>query len=269
MKKPLEKTKSARVPAPRNSPLAQVRDKREFVRVAGLSAVTALFARAPQRVERLFYEERMKGEVGSFCAELAKSRKPYRMVPSEELAKVAGTQMHGGIVAVATEPQIHLFDAVQAKTWAASGKSILILDGIGNPHNFGAIIRTAAFFGISRIVFSDHPAQASVSDASYRVAEGGMEYVELYRAKKLAPMLKVLSEAYRVMAAVPGEHTPLPKLKKSSKPFALILGNEEEGLPPATLDACEEKVAIPGSGQVQSLNVAASAAILLYSIAQS
>ena len=246
----------------------RVKDTREFTRVCGLSAVSALFAKAPERVERLFYEERLKGEVGAFCAELAKTHKPYRMVPPEEMAKVSGTAVHGGIMAVATEPTIHFFDAVQAKTWAASGESLLLLDGVGNPFNFGAIIRTAAFFGIKRVVFSDHPAQASISDASYRIAEGGMEFVELYRAKKIAPMLRVLSEAYEVVAAAPGKHDALPTLKKSGKPFAIVMGNEEEGLPQATLDACDKVIAIPGMGQVQSLNVSASTAIMLYAITQ-
>jgi tRNA G18 (ribose-2'-O)-methylase SpoU len=67
-----------------------------------------------------------------------------------------------------------------------------------------------------------------------------------------------------VVAAAPGRYRELAELRGDNKPFALVLGNEEEGLPAATLAACDDVVAIPGRGRIQSLNVAASAAILLY-----
>ncbi|HMK80706.1 MAG TPA: RNA methyltransferase, partial [Xanthobacteraceae bacterium] len=161
---------------------------------------------------------------------------------------------------------IRRFDPDAARLWSREPQPLLILDGVGNPHNLGAIARTAAFFGLRRLVLSDHPAQASPSDASHRVAEGGLEYLALYRVDGIAAALKQLKAYYRVVAAAPGKHRDLSALPRGEKPFALVLGNEEEGLPRATLAACEEIVAIPGAGRIQSLNVAASAAILLYAL---
>jgi TrmH RNA methyltransferase len=77
-----------------------------------------------------------------------------------------------------------------------------------------------------------------------------------------------LRGAYRVVGAAPGEHTPLSALRQAGKPVALILGNEEDGLLRATLNACDDIVAIPGAGRVQSLNVAATAAILIHALTQ-
>jgi TrmH RNA methyltransferase len=156
------------------------------------------------------------------------------------------------------------FDVDSARLWARDGQPLLILDGVSNPHNLGAIARTAAFFGLPRIVLSDHPAQALPSDASYRVSEGGFEHLEVYRAARLAEVLHGLKASYRIVAAAPGRHRELATIRRGDKPFALVLGNEEDGLPKATVSACDDIVAIPGSGQIQSLNVAASAAILLY-----
>jgi RNA methyltransferase, TrmH family len=141
---------------------------------------------------------------------------------------------------------------------------LLLLDGVGNPHNLGAIARTAAFFGVPRIVLSDHPAQAKPSDASYRVAEGGLEYVELYRCLRFAQQMRELRVIYRIVAAATDKGQPIAALRRNRRPFALILGNEECGVPRATLEVRDEIVTIPGSGTVQSLNVAATAAILLY-----
>ena len=240
----------------------------KLLRIAGLPAVKALFATAPQRVERLFFDARLKSQVGDFCAELGRARKSYRMVQSEELERVAGAVMHGGVVAWAQPKPVPMLDPAKAADWARDGKPLLLLDGIGNPHNLGAIVRTAAFLGLPRIVLSDHPAQALPSDASYRVAEGGLEYVELYRSAGFVKALQQLRKSYRVIGTAAENGKPVEELKRADRPLALVLGNEEHGSPAATLKACDAVVTIAGSGLVQSLNVAASAAILLHALAR-
>jgi TrmH RNA methyltransferase len=131
----------------------------------------------------------------------------------------------------------------------------------------GAIVRSAAFFGIDRIVLADHPAQALPSDASYRVAEGGFEHVNLYRAS-LPAALYELRRSYRIIGTALGRPA-MPADQRGDRPVALVLGNEEAGLDPDTIAACEIVVSIPGSGRVQSLNVAAAAAILIYQLTRS
>jgi len=241
-------------------------DAKKLLRITGLPAVAALFATAPERVEKLFFDQATKPAVGPFCAVLARARKPYRVVGTEELARVAGTILHGGIVALAQPRPIIPFDPDAAAMWARDARLLLLIDGVGNPHNFGALVRTAAFFGVPRIVLSDHPAQALPSDASYRIAEGGLEYVELYRAAPFVPAIRKLRHSHLVVGAAAQGGRPLASLRQSERPFALVLGNEEAGLRPATLKACDEIVTIPGSGSVQSLNVAASAAILIHAM---
>ena len=215
----------------------------------------------------MFFDQRMKPHVGDFCSELARMRKPYRLVDDHELDRIAGSVRHGGVVVFAKPRPVPALDLVEAEDWARDGHPLLLLDGVGNPHNLGAIARTAAFFGVPRIVLSDHPEQAGPSDASYRVAEGGLEYVELYRGARFTEVLRHLRRGYRVVAAAAENGQPLAALRPSERPFALVLGNEEHGLPRATLKACDEIVTIPGSGFVQSLNVAASAAVLLHALA--
>lgn len=233
-----------------------------------MPAVQALFAHDPSRVLRLFFDDRTKAEAGEFCKVLAAARKPYRHVSTEELTKVAGTPLHGGILAVTRPKPVFTFDAENLKAWAKAGKPVVILDGVGNPHNLGAIARTMAFFGLDRLLVSDHPGQAVPSEAAFRVAEGGLEWVEVIRVRNLAQELKRLRPYYRVVGTALGAHRPLSQvLAKGDRPLAVVLGNEEEGLPPATLAACEEVATLPGSGRVQSLNVSATAAILIHLLA--
>jgi len=241
-------------------------DTRKSLRVAGLPAVSALFSTAPTRVQRLFFDQRMRPYVGEFCAQLTRARKPYRLVETDELGRIAGTILHGGIVALASPRPLPVLDLASAEGWVHDSRLLLLLDGVGNPHNLGAIARTAAFFGIPRIVISDHPAQASPSDASYRVAEGGLEYVDLYCGMRFARTLRHLRRSYHVVAAAAENGQPIDALHLNQRPIALVLGNEERGLPRTTLEACDEIVTIQGSGLVQSLNVAATAAILLHAL---
>src|SRR5262249_4859623 len=156
-----------------------------------------------------------------FCAALARAHKPFRLVGGNELDRIAGTPLHGGIVAIARPQPIHPLDPDAAAQWARDRQALLILDGVSNPHNLGAIARTAAFFGLPRMVLSDHPAQALPSDASHRVSEGGLEHLELYRAARLAQAIKRLNASYRTVAAAPGCHRDLAALRQCDRPVAL------------------------------------------------
>jgi RNA methyltransferase, TrmH family len=248
----------ARRPASGNR--QQERPAEDLLRVGGLPAVQALFRRTPERVERLFFLPERRREAEAFCAVLGRARKPYREVGADELAKVAGTVLHGGIVALARPRAVLDFDP-----GLETAPFLLVLDGVGNPHNFGAIVRTAAFFGLDRIVISGHPGQAGPSAAAHRVAEGGLEFVDILRAANLPASLRRLRPRYRIVGTVLGKGGDLRTLPRD-KPIVLVLGNEEHGLDPATLAVCDQVVTLAGSGAVQSLNVAATAAILIHAL---
>ncbi|MDD5037644.1 MAG: RNA methyltransferase [Methylococcaceae bacterium] len=254
--------------AGRSKPASESAESQEKLsKIAGLQAVAALFRSDPSRVMRLYYDEKMKNAVGDFCSQMARMHRPYRMVEEAELEKIAGTVLHGGVVAATLPRDVADFSIEAAAAWARSGENLLILDGVGNPHNLGAIARSMAFFDMKYLVISDHPAQAGLSDSAHRVAEGGLEHIEVYRAMGLPGMLKRLAEYYRVVGtALGGKAVSMAELPPDPRPLALVLGNEEHGLPAETLAVCEARLIIPGSGRVQSLNVSATAAILIHEL---
>lgn len=230
-------------------------------RIAGPAAVEALFARRPQAVLRLFYVPTRRREAGPLCKLLAASRKPYREVPPEELARIAGTPHHGGIVAVAEAREVPELGApFPAELLAA--RVLPVLDAVGNPHNLGAIARSAAFFGCAGMLLSDDTRQAGLSDAAYRTAEGGLEHLALYRAANLGVTLRAMALRFTTVAAV-SRGGVAPATLPRTKPFALLLGNEEAGPTAGAVAACAHRVTLPGSGRVESLNVSVAAAVLI------
>ena len=230
--------------------------------ICGVAAVSALFARRPEAVLRLFYLSTLRIDAGPWCAALAAARKPYRMVETEELAQVAGTPHHGGIAAVAKPRPVARFDAAAPPL----GRTLLVLDGIGNPHNLGAIARSAAFFGVENVLIGEGLGHALPSDAAYRTAEGGLEWLGLHRTRDLPAALRALEPHYRTIAATLAPDAPPLHATPRDRPLALVLGGEEHGVSAPVAAACRRQVRIGGSGRVQSLNVAQAAAVLLHAL---
>ena len=231
-------------------------------RICGANAVAALFARRPDDARRLFYTEPMRQVAGPFCSRLARAHLPYRMMPADEIARVAGTPHHGGICAVAAPRAIPALEPSAPPKLAL----MLALDGIGNPHNLGAIARSAAFFGVGALLLHERAGAAMPSDAAYRVAEGGLEHLDLYRTDDLAGAVRALQPWYRSVAATLAPQAAMPGELPSDRPTLLVLGHEEEGVSPAVLAACRRQVRVAARGPVQSLNVAQAAAVLLYAL---
>ncbi len=244
------------------------RHRRDILRIAGLPAVEALFARAPESVERLIVAPDMAQAASALLREATQRNIAHRIVPAEALAKIAGTPLTGGIIAETSPRPAKPFDVGEARVWASRWQPLIVLDGIGNPHNLGAIARTAAFFGLTHLAITDHPGQAAPSEAAYRVSEGGLVWLDVYRIHRLPDVLRKLGMFYTVVGTAIGTGAPMPmqKLATGPKPVCLVLGNEEVGLAPATLAVCEHVVNLPGTGKIQSLNVAATAAILIHAI---
>jgi TrmH RNA methyltransferase len=160
---------------------------------------------------------------------------------------------------------------LRAEPWALSNwlrdlpagpQCALWLDGVGNPHNFGAILRSAAHFGVSAILLPKH-ATLALSGAAARVAEGGAEAVPLVRlGREDNSLAQLRSAGFQLAATVVRGGSDV---FSASLPQRLIyvLGAEGEGMSAALAAACDLRVSIPGTGAVESLNVAAATAVLL------
>ena len=238
------------------------------ITICGLAAVRARFQRDASSIVRLFFDRQTSKRIGIICRALAADRKVYRCVEAAELERVAGSVHHGGIVAVVDDRPPRVATAQDAGTWSRRRENLVVLDRVGNAHNLGAIARTAAYLGVPRIVIAGDPAAARPGAAAYRVAEGGMDAVEVLAVPDVAAFLRCLSAAgFEVVgAATRGGAVSDPAAGPPGAPWAPVLGNAEHGLAPAVESACTRLVTVPGSGRVESLNVSAAAAILIHEL---
>ncbi len=246
------------------------RQTRELA-VCGFEAVKALADRHPERIERLFFNQDRARFFGAACKALASSRRLYRMVEADaELEKLSQSVHHQGVVAMIREPEPRRLDTDILRAWHEAHERVFALDRVGNANNLGAIVRSAAFFGVGKIVIGDDDDQAEITTSAYRVAQGGMEFVEIWRAPSAAWL--VAASAGK-MTRIGADHRArnrlrdLPELVEQGEGVLVVLGNEETGLSPEVKASCDHLVRIPGTGDVESLNVAQAATLFLYELA--
>ena len=235
-------------------------------RIYGLAAALAAFARRPEQVLRIAYSERARRPLADVLREAAKRRIAYRELSDEELAKMAGAVHHEGVCVLARpqpEPSLEqLAASVQPRGLLAA------LDGVDNPHNVGAVLRSAAFFGVRGLLIAD-PQRRALTSAARRIAEGGAEHVPQLHCPELAPALRGLRErGVRVIGSDSGRGTPLRELRWPAR-CALVLGAEDSGLSAPVRACCDQIVRVDGTNAVESLNVAVAAGVLFAAYATS
>ncbi|HEY4301785.1 MAG TPA: RNA methyltransferase [Candidatus Didemnitutus sp.] len=239
----------------------------EEINVCGWQAVSALFAQHPGEIRRLFFDPATGKRAGEMCSYLAANKKIYRQVPGDELEKVGGTVHHGGIIAVIAQRPLGKVTRETIEQWGRDRVPLLLLDRVSNTNNLGAIVRSAAFFGVRDIVVPNHPSQALPGDAAWRVAEGGMEFVRFHVVPALPEFCQELKRHFFVIGtSVAGNQLSPAEVRARGmpRPPAIILGNEEKGLAPGLAAACDRLVRVPGADTVESLNVSAAAAVMCW-----
>jgi TrmH RNA methyltransferase len=238
--------------------------------VCGLNAVAALGEHHPERIKRLFLREDRLKQLSRLCKVLAGQKKAYKLCEDEELERICKSSHHQGAVAMIDEPLVDPLSREDLEAWSREGKTGLILSSVGNDHNLGAIVRSAAFFGAAYVVLADGDEAARLTTSAYRVAEGGMEHVEF---RSLANPAGFLKSAAASLAVIGADHRARLRIRDlgtivAGRPrgIALALGNEETGLPPEIKERCAALVRIPGTGVMESLNVAQAATLFLHEI---
>lgn len=238
--------------------------------VCGFNAAAALANIHPEQIKRLFLRQDRLKHFTKACKYLAEQKRPYKICDDDELERLCKSPRHQGVVAMIQEPEVEPLKPEELDEWARQKQFGLILDSVGNDNNLGAIIRSAAFFGATWVILSERDKEARLTTSAYRVAEGGMEYVRIRKVRNMAAFVTEAATKLLVLGAHHRARLRLHDLPTLTEPpyqgFAVVVGNEETGLSNEVSEACSYLVRIPGSGQIESLNVAQAATLFLHEI---
>lgn len=231
------------------------------LRIYGLNALHAVYAKRPQAIRKLYLSEARIPALQPLLKWCVANRVGYRVVGEEDLHKLAASTHHEGVVAdVLRAEQESLSEWL--RDLPAGPQCAIWLDGIGNPHNLGAILRSAAHFGVSAVLLPKHLPLA-LSGAAARVAEGGAEMVPMVRLGRSDNAIAQLRGVGFTLAATVVRGGSDLFAAELPQRVVYVLGAEGEGMDRELAAACDLRLSIPGSGAVESLNVAAATAVLL------
>jgi 23S rRNA (guanosine2251-2'-O)-methyltransferase len=231
--------------------------------LAGFHAVTARLRNAPQTIEFLYYDSSRRDARMRQLLQRAEqaSVRPIAVEP-ERLQAMAGPIRHQGVVALCTRLE-NVLSLEQVLDQMALDSLLLLLDGITDPRNLGACLRTAEAAGVTAVVLP-RDRSASLSSAALKAASGAVESLPVIAVVNLARSMDEIKEAgARIIGADPAAQRSLYGLDLRG-PLALALGSEGHGLRRLTRERCDELAHIPLAGQVDSLNVSVAAGVCLF-----
>ncbi|HVE85424.1 MAG TPA: 23S rRNA (guanosine(2251)-2'-O)-methyltransferase RlmB [Myxococcales bacterium] len=249
------------------------RRRRELLKVRtvyGLRPVLEALRARPGEIEQLYVSQ---GEVPSrHAAEIfSRAREAgvrVQKLPRERLATLAQGGVHQGVVAELRElDYADVADLLEEARSRRQPPLLVVLDGIQDPHNLGAIIRSAHALGAHGVVIPKDRA-VQVTGAVTKAAAGATEHTRIARVTNLSRALEEMKEAgLWVAAAEPASDQALWDARLDG-PLALVVGAEGSGVRENVLKHCDLKVRIPMAGKVASLNASVSAGLLLYEVAR-
>lgn len=229
----------------------------EIDRIHGHRAGLAVLTRRPADVLRVACTEALVDEVEAALGKHAKNVH-VGVLPESGIERLARTSQHEGLCLEArARPWLTARELAER---LAKGGVAIALDRVRNSYNIGAILRSAAFFGVDAVLLGAPAPHPGIDPNAIRVAEGGVEHLALSRTTDLAATLAKLG------AKVYGtdQHADAPALGfRYERPAVIVLGNEREGMSPRVRAQCTATVSISGTGAVESLNVAVAASILV------
>jgi 23S rRNA (guanosine2251-2'-O)-methyltransferase len=233
--------------------------------IFGLHSVQALLKSAPQRVLEVFMVQGRNDQRLTKILHLSQSNEiSCKIVDRKKLDEMVGDENHQGVVAVCTPGEVHdekfLFDLLENLNEPAF---VLILDGVTDPHNLGACMRTAEAAGV-HVVIVPKDKSVGLTPVARKVACGAAEVLPLVPVTNLARTLKKLQEKGVWLFGAAGEADASVYQANLTGNIGILMGAEGDGLRRLTQETCDHLINIPMAGTVSSLNVSVATGVVLF-----
>ena len=236
-------------------------------KIFGISPVTEAL-KAGRPIQRVLIAEQRKSDRDILeIIRLAKGRRAeIRIVTREALEREAPNALHQGVMALAAAREYAtLGDILRIPSQRRQAPLYLVLDGVEDPRNLGAILRTAEAAGVHGVIIPERRA-AGLTETVAKTAAGALEYVPVVKVVNIANVLDELKkEGVWVAGAEAGGDT-LYWDADLVRPTAIVLGGEDKGVRRLVRERCDYLLSLPLMGNITSLNVSVAAGVLLYEV---
>jgi 23S rRNA (guanosine2251-2'-O)-methyltransferase len=224
--------------------------------------------RAKRPLERILVAQGAGGPRMQEIIDMARrAAVPVRFEPRGALDRLAGSAAHQGVVAMGAANKYADFEALVSSQLVssqfASAPLIVVLDGVEDPHNLGAIIRTAHAAGAGAMIIPERRA-AGVTDVVAKAAAGALEYLPITRVTNINRALEELKEKGYWIYGLDERGAETYDQADYAAPTAFVLGGEGKGLHEQVRKHCDVLVRIPMAGKISSLNVSVAAGVVLF-----
>lgn len=231
--------------------------------IFGLRAIIEAIG-AGKTIDKIFIKSDTTGDLARELNALARERAiPVQRVPLEKLNRLTRKNHQGAVAFISPVDYYDLENVVSALYEEGKAPLIIVLDGITDTRNFGAIARTADCAGASAIVIPDH-GSVSITPEAIKTSAGALFHIPVCRCRNLLDSVRLLKAmGVRIVAASEKATSDYTRVDMKA-PTAIIMGAEDTGISPSLLRDCDDMVSIPMRGNIESLNVSVAAGILIY-----
>lgn len=239
-------------------------EQNKFIHIFGKNPIEEILMKKPSLVMRVYAKEHIPDfELSVLLPYLKKHKIPFVKVPERKLEQLAPRVSHQGFVAEIKEYPLEDMNDVLDTVDMNTNPAFLVLDEIQDPHNYGAIIRSAAAAGVSGIIVAKNN-QAGITGTVFKTSAGALARVPIIQVSNIATTLLQLKEKGFWVAGLAMEGSVNYWQQDLRGPMVFVVGNEGHGLRDLTKKRCDYILSIPMEEGVESLNASVSAALLLY-----
>jgi len=221
---------------------------------------------ADKEIDKIFIKKDLSGDLASELFERIRQRHiPVQRVPVERINRIT-RKNHQGAVALMSAVTYHRLDHLVPRFYEEGILPfIVVLDGITDVRNFGAIARTCECAGVDAIVIPEH-GSVSVGGDAVKTSAGALHHMPVCRERSVRGAVKFLRDSgYKVVAV--SEKADINYTKADyTCPVAIVMGAEDVGIDPEVIKQCDTFVSIPMFGKIGSLNVSVAAGVMMYEV---
>lgn len=238
-------------------------DKTQYI--YGVHAVLEAFE-AGKDIDKILLSKTLNDETAKEISEKARAlRVPVQRVPVQKIDRITRKNHQGVLAMMAAVTYYQVEDLVPQLFDEGENPFIVVLDGVTDVRNFGAVARTCECAGVSAIVIPDRES-VSVNADAVKTSAGALNYLPVCREHNLVKAVRLLRDSgFKIVGTSDKSQKPYTKGNYTG-PVAIVLGAEDKGISPEIMKLCDTQVLIPEFGHINSLNVSVAGGIMIYEV---